>query len=68
VTGLFAGGLGFLLPAVSFTQFGGAVASLFVFAAAWRALAASARFFDSFVRYAPALFSASTRCLRLRSS
>jgi hypothetical protein len=40
---------------------------LVVFAAACRALAASARFEDSFDRYSPAFLSASIRCLRLRS-
>jgi len=44
------------------------VEALDVLAAACRALAASARFADSFDRYSPAFLSASMRCLRLRSS
>ena len=44
------------------------VLGLFDFAAACRALSASARLVDSLIRYSPAFFSASVRCLRFCSS
>lgn len=45
-----------------------AVEALLVFPAAARAFAASVRLLDSLIRYSPAFFSASIRCLRLRSN